>query len=295
MGRVLVVGSINADVVLEVARRPGPGETVLVQSSSLRHGGKGANQAVAAAATGADTTMLGAVGADEWGRAQVHALAAAGVDTQLITVADDDSTGFACITVTPEGENSIVVAPGANDRVSAQLVAAAATGAADVVVTQTEIPVAAVDRAAVLASAMGARFVLNTAPVVRVANETLASADPLVVNKHEAAQLLTLLGGSDGGNDQPSVEATARELRARSAARSLLVTLGPGGAMVLDDEVGEVHLSATRVEVVDTTGAGDVLVGTVAGVLARGADLRTAASAAISAATQAVTTPGARP
>ncbi len=288
IARVLVVGSINADLVLRVSRRPAAGETVVAGGVDRHHGGKGANQAVAAAAAGAHTSMVGAVGDDDWGRDQRQSLEAAGVDTTMIAIVADVATGFASITVTPDAENSIVVAGEANALVSPELVATARGGAADVVVAQTEIPVHAVDAAASLAERIGARFVLNTAPVVRLAARTLALADPLVVNEHEALQLLRLLAPSRSS----SLEQIATELRFSSGARSLIVTLGSEGAIVLADDT--TRLRAPRVAVVDTTGAGDVFVGTLAAHLAGGASLVDAARSAIEAAAHAVTRVGAR-
>ena len=277
VGKVVVIGSINADVVLRVARRPAPGETVLAEAVAEHCGGKGANQAVAAARAGAEVELIGAVGADERGRAQLRALRKAGVSTDRVAVHRKAATGLAVITVTPDGENSIVVAPGANG-----LVPPIAECTADVVVAQTEIQPATVDSAA----GLGVRLVLNVAPVIAVAPDTLAAADPLVVNGLEARTLLRLLRA-----DLPVATAdVAAQLRKH--ARSVIVTMGASGALVLDDALTIVP--APPVDVVDTTGAGDVLVGTLAAALADGAQLVAATEAAVGAASESVTRSGAR-
>jgi ribokinase len=277
VGRVLVVGSINADVVLRMRRRPGPGETLLADAVAEYCGGKGANQAVAAARAGAKVEMIGAVGADERGRAQLRALRAAGVSTRLVTVDAAATTGLAVITVTPDGENSIVVAPGAN-----ALVGSVPERPADVVVTQTEIPCSAVDSAA----ALGCRFVLNVAPVTAVAAATLAVADPLVVNGLEARALLRLLA------DEVPISTASVAAGLREHVRSVIVTMGSAGALVLGDALTSV--AAPPADAVDTTGAGDVFVGTLAAALADGVELVAAAEAAAAAASKSVTRLGPR-
>jgi ribokinase len=271
VGRVVVVGSINADVVLRVPRRPAPGETLLAESVAEYCGGKGANQAVAAARAGAEVELIGAVGADERGRTQLRALRKAGVSTELVAVHRRTATGLAVITITPDGENSIVVAAGAN-----ALVAPIAQCTADIVVAQTEISPTVVDAAA----ALGARFVLNAAPVVALAPATLAAADPLVVNGLEARALLRMLGA-----DVPSKTGSVAE-QLRAHVRSVIVTMGGAGALVLEETLTIV--SAPPADVVDTTGAGDVLVGTLAAALADGALLVPAAEVAVAAASESV-------
>jgi ribokinase len=272
VGRVLVVGSINSDVVLRVTRRPARGETLLAESVTEFCGGKGANQAVAAARAGAEVELVGAVGADARGRAQLRALRDAGVSTEFVAVKKGVPTGLAVITITPDGENSIVVAAGANERVGA-----IPDRPADVVVAQTEIATSAVDSAA----ALGVRFVLNAAPVVALAPATLALADPLVVNGLEARTLLRLLGA-----EVPSkTGAVAEQLRAH--VRSVIVTMGGAGALVLDDTLTIVSAPAADA-VVDTTGAGDVFAGTLAAALADGRGLVPAAETAVAAATASV-------
>ncbi len=277
--RLLVVGGINQDVVVRVGRRPGVGETVVGNGPAYVAGGKGANTAVAAAragAVGVEVALCGAVGRDAAGDEQIRELVQAGVDVTAVTSGDDVPTGVAMIVVTPDGENSIAVGAGANATLDVDEVVAAARGA-DVVLAQTEVGGSVTDAAAAAISP-GARFVLSLAPVVDVAPATLAAAHPLVLNESEAAEL----GATD-----------ADELRRATGARSVVVTLGARGAVVADAD-GTTTVPSAAVEVVDTTGAGDVLAGTLAAYLASGLGLVDALRLAVAAAAEAVTRPGAR-
>src|SRR5215212_8912790 len=259
MAEVFVLGSINQDFVLKVDRRPQPGETVTNAELSTHNGGKGANQAAAAALLGASVTFLGRVGDDEFGEPLVRALADRGIDTSLVQRAPDASTGAAFITVTPDGENSITVAPGANRSLTPQDVDAASgtIGGATVLVAQMEIPVKTVLRAVEVASERGARVLVNLAPTFEVPWELLEKLDPLVVNEHEAAFLLG--SGVEGVDGALSAAPELLSLGPRAA----VITIGEAGAVFASGESTE-HLPAPEVDVVDTTGAGDAFVGALA-------------------------------
>ncbi len=192
MADVFVVGSINQDFVLSVERRPEPGETVTNAQLSKGNGGKGANQAAAAALLGAEVTFLGRVGDDGLGEPLVEALTDKGVDTSLIGVSSGWSTGTAFITVTPDGENAITVAPGANRSLSTEDAedASERIGEASVLVAQMEVPPEVVARAVEVAAEQETRTLVNLAPTTQVPRELLEKLDPLVVNEHEAAFLL---------------------------------------------------------------------------------------------------------
>jgi ribokinase len=278
MARMTVVGGINQDVTVRVARRPVPGETVVGDGPATSGGGKGANMAVAAARAGADVVLCGAVGDDAAGREQVEALRVTGVDVSRVATRDDHATGVALIVVTPDGENAIVVGAGANATIADDEVGAACAGAA-VVLGQTEVGPGPVDAAARAVAAAGGRLVLSPAPVVPLAAETLALADPLVVNEEEATELA---GAAD-----------ATTVRERTGARSVVVTLGSAGAQLADAD-GTRTVPSPRVDAVDTTGAGDVLAGTLAAALAEGAGLDQALTGAVAAAAASVTRAGAR-
>jgi ribokinase len=286
---VFVVGSINQDFVLNVQRRPEPGETVTDAQLSKGNGGKGANQAAAAALLGAEVTFLGRVGDDGFGEPLVEALAEKGVDTSLIWAAPGSSTGTAVITVTPDGENAITVAPGANRRLTPEDVddATEAIGGARVLVAQMEVAPEVVTRAVGVAARHGTRALVNLAPPFEVPRELLEQLDPLVVNEHEAAFLL--------GEKVERVDgalSAASELQALGP-KSVVVTVGKDGAVFSDGESTE-HLPSPEVDVVDTTGAGDAFVGALAASLARDDSLRDAVAFAVRAGAAAVTKEGAQ-
>lgn len=274
---LLVLGSANADLVVEVGRRPAGGETVLGGDTVVLPGGKGANTAVAAARVGASVALVGAVGGDGYGSLLRESLASSGVDTALVKTSSRP-TGIAYITVTPDGENSIVVSPGANADVSPSDVDALSFGGAAVLTCSLEVPLETVVHAIGAASRAGVRTVLNLSPVAELPAETLRQLTVLIVNEHEAAQLapdwrsLLDLGPS-----------------------SAIVTLGSRGAAVVQ-ESGVVEVPAIEVdEVVDTTGAGDAFAGALSARLAEGDDLVQAARYAAKVAALSVTKAGAQP
>jgi ribokinase len=283
---LLVVGSANADLVIGVNRRPAAGETVLGSDLATHPGGKGANQAVAAARLGADTVLLARVGDDAHGSMLAGSLSAAGVDTTGILVGGAP-TGVALITVDPSGDNSIVVSPGANAWLSAEDVRGAGEllAAARVVSLQLEIPIDTVTAAVRAAAAAGSRVVLNPSPPAPLPDDVLAACDPLVVNEHEARFLL----GTDAG-DTPEDWATA--LLARGP-RSVVVTMGAAGALVAGPD-GTAQVPSPRVTAVDTTGAGDAFTGALAWRLGTGDDLQTAVRFAVRVGAVAVTKAGAQ-
>lgn len=283
--QVVVVGSLNHDSRIEVVRRPNPGETVLAESQAWGHGGKGGNQAVAAARAGARVRMVGAIGDDDAGTAQLEELAAFGVDVSGVRRVLGRATGRATIVVTPDGENSIIVLPGANALVDPGTPDAYRDAA--IVVVQTEIGVQPAERAAEAAIAAGARLVVNAAPVVPAPSPLYAHADPLIVNEHEAVEIAP-------DCQEASPKRMAELLRAASGARSVVITLGARGCVVAGDETAVVRTPPVD-GVVDTTGAGDTFVGALAAGLANGATLREAAVRASQDAGRCVQWFGARP
>jgi ribokinase len=295
--RVLIVGGINADLVIHTPRRPGPGETVLGDGYTLGYGGKGANQAVAAAAAKTavevDVVMIGAVGDDEWGRMQQAELQRFGVDVTAVQCLPGVPTGIAMIAVTPDGENSIIVAPGANHALTPEAVAGAlAACGGGVVVAQCELSVDVIERAAAFARAADARLLINAAPVTDLSDETWAAADPLVVNEHEARDILRTRPG--GPNVPADGIRLAEAVRTATKARSVVVTLGAQGAAIAAP-AGARHIPGQSAHVVDTTGAGDTFVGTLAAQLASGSALDDAVRVAGAAAARSVTWHGTRP
>ncbi|MEU6126841.1 ribokinase [Streptomyces sp. NPDC047123] len=284
---LLVVGSANADLVVGVERRPAAGETVLGSDLATHPGGKGGNQAVAAARLGARTALLARVGDDAHGELLLDAQRAAGVDTVGVLVGGAP-TGVALITVDPSGDNSIVVSPGANARLTPADIRAAGSllAAARVVSSQLEIPLETVAEV-VRGLRPGSRFVLNPSPPAPLPDEVLAACDPLVVNEHEARVIL----GGDAG-DTP--EEWARGLLALGP-RSVVITLGAEGALTADGSSdGVVRVPSPRVEAVDTTGAGDAFTAALGWRLGLGEDLATAAAYAVRVGSAAVTRKGAQ-
>jgi ribokinase len=286
---VVVVGSINEDVMLQLGRRIRPGETVTAQRVERRPGGKGANQAVAAAAAGAEVAMLGAVGDDPAGTRMIEDLRRRGVNTESVRTVDGVSTGTAYVTVTPDGENTIVLDPGANRFVDAAAVEAAwpTLPPASVLLSLLEIPLAGVTAAVRLAAEKGMRPVVTLAPAQPVPGELLCGLDPLLVNEHEAAFLLH--ADSLGGH----VLDAAQELL-RLGPKSAVVTAGAAGAAVADGATARLLPAVPVAEVMDTTGAGDAFAGALAAALGRGADLDAAVAAGLRAGAEAVQRIGAR-
>ena len=289
MAGVFVIGSINQDFVLKVERRPEPGETVTDALLSRGNGGKGANQAAAAALLGASVVFLGRVGGDGFGEPLVRALAAKGVDTSLVEEAAEASTGTAFITVTPDGENEITVAPGANRSLVPDDVDAASEQIARsrVLVAQMEIPPEVVLRAVEVAAERGTRSLVNLAPPREVPRGLLDKLDPLVVNEHEAAFLL--------GERVEGVEGALSAVQdlLSLGPKSAVITVGASGAVFSDGEATN-HVPAPEVEAVDTTGAGDAFVGALAARLAGDATLEEAVAFAVRAGAAAVTKEGAQ-
>jgi ribokinase len=284
-GSVLVLGSINLDVVVLATRLPAPGETVLGGELQRHPGGKGANQAVAAARSGAAVRMIGAVGDDAEGRIGLDALAREGVEITGVARLDGPS-GVAIIAVDPDGQNQIVVAPGANSRVDADAVeralASAGPRAGDVLLASLEVPLASVERACMIAAAQGATVVVNPAPAAPLPATVLDAGPILTPNRSELAAL----------SGESEIAAGARELLARGAR--VAVTLGPEGCLLVDAS-GRILLPARSPEhVIDTTGAGDTFSGVLAGWLAEGSDLANAVRAANAAAGLSVRAAGAR-
>ncbi|MFJ7998365.1 ribokinase [Streptomyces sp. NPDC096310] len=291
---LLVVGSANADLVIGVERRPGPGETVLGSDLSVHPGGKGANQAVAAARLGARTALLARVGDDAHGRLLLDSQRSAGVDTAGVR-SGGAPTGVALITVDPSGDNSIVVSPGANARLSPEDVrdAAPLLAASRVVSTQLEIPLETVTEV-VRGLAPGSRFVLNPSPPVELPAEILAACDPLIVNEHEAR---VVLGAAEAPSADPAGDSDepadwARALLALGP-RSVVITLGERGALVADDRTTTL-VPSVRVRAVDTTGAGDAFTAALAWRLGAGEELAAAAAYAARVGAVAVTRAGAQ-
>jgi ribokinase len=269
MGRVVVVGSLNTDHTVTVARLPAPGQTVIGQGYALALGGKGANQAIAAAREGADVVMVGCVGDDDGGDALLQALIDEGVDVGHVRRDAELPTGRAHITVDDEGHNSIVVVPGAN---GGAVFPSAALEGADVLLAQLEVPLAVVRVALAAARAAGVRTILNPAPAQPLSDELLATVDYLVPNESEAEHLGDVL-----------FEGIA------------IITEGERGALVLQPGEPDRRVPPVPVLPIDTTAAGDAFCGVFAAGLAQEAGLLESLRRAAAAGAYACTVAGAVP
>lgn len=283
-GRVVVLGSVNSDMVVRLPRLPHPGETVVGGTFQQHWGGKGANQAVAARRFGADVSFVGCVGDDELGRAALVDLAAEGIDVSCVRTVVGAATGVANILVDQHGENLIGVASGANALVTADSLRellSAGPSATGVVLASLEIPVAVVAEAAAMATEAGWRFILNPAPAMLL--------------PHSLRDLPLILTPNEGELEQlaPGLAVTDAAVGLASRGWTILATMGPDGAL-LADGVGVFHLPAPHVRVVDTTGAGDTFNGVLAASLALGESLMAAAERAVNAASFSAESPGAR-
>lgn len=267
MADVVVLGSLNIDLVATVERLPTPGETLTARHFARRPGGKGANQAAAAARAGATTRLIGCVGSGD-GQSYRELLHARGVDISSVRFVPDIATGHALIVVDDFGENTIVVAPGANAEVGEHEIGALDLRAGDVLVLQQEIPAEAVRAAARAGRDAGSTVLLNPSPWRGQDAQLFGDCDTLIVNAGEAEQLRT------AGYD----------------VSQAVVTSGGEGA-----RWGDLRAPGQAVTAVDTTGAGDAFTGTLAAAIAAGADRRTALEQAVRAGSQAVLHEGAQP
>ena len=267
---IVVVGSVNLDLVASVERLPQPGETVSAPGFTSSHGGKGANQAVAASRLGGDVALVAAVGGDHESLELLEALAEEGVDVALVDVLHGFTSGVALITVDDVGENTIAVHPGANGRLGLDTESRALIERADIVLLQLEVPLATVIEAATIA---GGTVVLNAAPAMALPVELTDELDVLIVNEHERSVVL------ESGNEL--------------GVPIVITTLGAAGATIMTP-LGTSGVEAPEVEVVDATGAGDAFCGAFAEALDRGEDTVDAVAWATCAGALATTGMGAR-
>lgn len=290
MSRVVVFGSINADLMVRVPVVPRAGETLLGRTVTHLHGGKGANQAVAAARMGADVAMIGAVGQDDTGQRQLANLAANGIDVSAVT-REPSPTGLAVVTVTDTGENSIIVVAGANRCVGGDHVEAMLRNVlpGDLLLAQLELPSAVVAEALHSARAKGARTVLNAAPMTEL-DGLLGAVDILVVNETEAESLsLRRHLDTDVNDPTRTAQRLAHELEVR-----LVMTLGARGSVMAEPSGRLTQVQGRKVAAVDTTGAGDTFVGAFCATVAAGRDQTKALQLANHAAAVACTAAGAQ-
>ena len=290
MPKLVVVGSLNMDLVVRTPHLPRPGETILGRDFMTAPGGKGANQTVAAARLGATVHMVGRVGSDDFSRALRENLRAAGADDTCVFTDDAAATGIAIIEVEDSGQNTIVVAPGANALVTRADVDAARSiiASSQAVIAQLEIPLDTVGHALSTARAANALTILNPAPAQSLSTELLSLVDLLVPNESEA----TLLTGIEI-TDDVSAEQAARQLQERGA-RAVVITLGERGALALGEH-RVWRVPPFRVKAIDATAAGDAFVGALATAYATHGEVEAALREANAAGALATTKFGAQP
>jgi ribokinase len=284
---ILVIGSLNADLVVRAPYFPQPGETISGDDLQIIPGGKGANQAVAAARQGASVAMLGRVGSDSFGPFLLDSLKSNHVDVTHVRT-DDAATGTATIIVDGKGQNSIILSAGANGKVSPADIDSASALRTKLILLQLEIPIPTVLYAAQRAHQNGSRVILNPAPAKPLPNELISLADFIIPNETE----LSLLTGMEV-KDIPSAERAAKALLTRGA-KHVIVTLGSKGALQVS-ESQTTQMGAYKVDVVDTTAAGDAFIGGFASALLRGLELEQAVEYANACGALATTKFGAQP
>lgn len=286
---ILVVGSSNTDMVIQVDKFPLPGETILGGTFFMFPGGKGANQAVAAARLNGNVTFIAKVGTDIFGKQAVQQFLMAGINTNFIITDPDHPSGVALITLDKKGENTIVVAQGANGALTVQDVEKAEKefAQADIVLMQLEIPIDTVLQAAALGTRYGKKVILNPAPARQLPDELLRNLFMITPNESETE---TLLGSKI--SDRASLEGAARTLYEKGVT-NVVITLGAEGAYVYNAEGGRL-LAAAKVETVDTTAAGDVFNGALAVAISENKTLDEAVAFANRAAAISVTRRGAQ-
>ena len=288
MPDILVVGSLNADLVVRAPRFPQPGETISGEDLHIIPGGKGGNQAVAAARQGASVSMLGGVGSDSFGPELINNLKQNHVDTSHVQVDSHAATGTAIIVVDSTGQNSIVLSPGANGKVSPADVNAVSFSGYKLLLLQHEIPIETVYSAAQRAKESGVRVLLNPAPARTWPDELLSLPDFILPNETELS-LLT----NQPVHDIASAENAARILLERGA-QNVIVTLGANGALIVSSQQ-VTHVNTYKVEVVDTTAAGDAFIGGFASALLQNRSLEEAVRYGCACGALATTKFGAQP
>lgn len=288
MPDILVVGSLNADLVVRAPRFPQPGETISGGDLQIIPGGKGANQAVAAARQGTSVSMLGRVGNDSFGPEIINNLKQNHVDTSQVQIDSQSATGTAIIVVDPNGQNSIVLSPGGNGQVGDADVANVSFSDYKLLLLQLEIPIEAVTSAARCAKESGLRVLLNPAPARALPAELISIPDFILPNETELS-LLT----NQPVQDIASAEKAARTLLERGA-QNVIVTLGANGALMVSSKQ-VTHVNAYQVEVVDTTAAGDAFIGGFASALLQNKSLEEAVRYGCACGALATTKFGAQP
>ena len=289
MKRILVIGSSNTDMVIKTEKIPAPGETILGGTFLLNPGGKGANQAVAAARLGGKVTFVAKRGNDLFGNQAVGLFMREGIDTQYIVKDSEHPSGVALITVDSKGENSIVVAPGSNGNLMQEDIPMKIfeSGKFDILLLQLEIPIRTVEQSAVLASEHGMKVILNPAPALELSDNLLKHVWLLIPNETET-EILTGITVHDDSSAEYAASALLQK-----GVKNVIITMGASGAFIKSETFSGM-VQGVKVAAVDTTAAGDVFNGAIAVALSEGKDLKEAVIFANNAAAISVTRLGAQ-
>ena len=290
MKKIAVVGSTNIDMIIKSKKIPLPGETVGEGEFSIANGGKGANQAVAAARAGGDVTFISCVGDDDFGKKQLEKFKVDHINLQYVFIEKNTATGVALIMVDEKGENSISVAPGANGRMTKEHLKKAkeAISSSEIVLLQLEVPIETVKYAIDMAYEMGKKVILNPAPARKIDDEVISKLHTLIVNETEAE----ILSGLKVDSDQAVKEAADKLLE--KGPDNVIITLGAKGSYILN-RAGSDFVPGFKVKAVDTTAAGDVFCGTFCVALSKEENIINAVKYASAAAALSVTKLGAQP
>lgn len=288
---IIVVGSLYMDLIVRTPRIPLPGETILGHAFMTAPGGKGTNQAVAAAKLGAPVKLIGRLGADDFARTLRSHLSAVGVDSRYVTEDSGAPTGVALISVDDTGQNTVIGAPGANARVARQDIDAAkdAIRQSNVLVAQLDIPLETIGHALRVAHDAGALTILNPSPAQPLSRELFKDVDVILPNETEASQLTNSVV-----SDFASATAAALALK-EMGARQVIITLGSQGALWLDDNGTPKHVLPFAIQAVDTTASGDAFVGALAAARSREQDWETSLRMASAAGALTATKLGTQP
>ena len=289
MGKITISGSSNTDLIMQVDKTPGPGETIIGKQFTVTPGGKGANQAIAAARTGGDVSFIGCIGKDVFGKLAIEKLDKANIDTSCIYGNSDTPSGMALVYVDANGENSISIAPGSNFELSPQNIDESLDRLSNtkIILTQLEIPIETVERAAQLARKRGITFILDPAPAASLNNNLMGNVDIITPNETEAEMLTGI-----ALNNEKNLKSACEDLH-KQGVKTIIITLGSRGTFLSDSDYSQL-IPTYKVDPIDTTGAGDIFNGALARKLSDNIDIIEAIKFANAAAAISVTKLGAQ-
>ena len=289
MGKITIIGSSNTDLIMQVDKTPGPGETIIGKKFSVTPGGKGANQAVAAARSGGDVSFIGCIGKDVFGNLAIEKLDKDNIDTSSIYRESDAPSGMALVYVDADGENSISIAPGSNFELSPKNIdeSLGTLSNTKIILTQLEIPIETVEHAAQLAQERGITFILDPAPAASLSDNLMGNVDIITPNETEAEKLTGI-----ALTNETNIRSACEKLH-KQGVGTIIITLGSRGAFLSNSDYC-LLIPTYKVDPIDTTGAGDIFNGALARAMSEYEDIREAIKFANAAAAISVTKLGAQ-